>query len=196
MAGVWTADVEVDQDQLVDGRVTIEIEGVSWIGVSLRAEHDFSVGRYLVLGGAGGMTGLGNAQHYVAPTVMALVTDIMREAHEVLDPASDPTVLAMPYPQWHRVRANLGSQLQAVMPKGYRWRVTRAGLVRLDPISFAPDASDPGLRLETGRDPGASSVTYSVDEPVLTPGAAIDGKDAVHVVTTLDETRLEQEIFS
>ena len=194
--GVWFADIDVDSTEALTGAITIDIDGVEFVGAVWNGRSGIIGGRWVarIAGGAAGMGTVVEAKNYVGVNVRATVDDIMRNAGETLDASgSDSTTLARGLPRWHRMRGTAGNAMTAILDEAASsYRIQRDGTVKVGVESFTElDPGDDTLP-EVDTAPGQNSRVYGPLTPIVLPGVAIDGASVEYVWTQVTGGSLRQ----
>jgi len=183
--GVWTAHLEVDDDDgaALVGAVTITVGGVSFVGM---AEGAVEQGRFhaRVVGGKGGLKTALAPKYYYQTSARAIALDILRESGEELDLAeSDAVVLEQTLVRWARRQCDARAALSDLAAEldGF-WRLTRAGKVCLKRADRYEPLLAAGV-VEIERDAAGKVVTIAPDAPIARPGVML-GADKIAVVRT------------
>ena len=101
LAGVWSADLDVDTDEDVAGAVTVEVDGaVAFRGTVVDGGVTHGLWRGRIVGGAAGLRGTLPALAYLDATRADVVRDALAEAGETLSATSDS--LAAAVARFHR----------------------------------------------------------------------------------------------
>ena len=128
--GVWTADLTVDADSPATGAVTATLDGVDMPAHIQAAEVVAGMLKVRIVGGNGGAGKLAKPKHYKGPTVRHIITDLVRDAGEVLSPACTPAVLGTTLKAWTSLAVPTGALLQAlceVAGTNIAWRISYTG---------------------------------------------------------------------
>lgn len=191
--GPWTGRVEVDDEigaAFESGLVTVTTGLVTWVGTVRFGSIE--QGRYVaeIVGGQNKLETVIDAKSYYQTTLLSIVTDILAECGEVIDPESAANLTAL-VPHWVRAKGQARVALQAVCNEinGF-WRVTRAGLVLITASdTYAPIAD---LPVEEDRDPSKNTVVIAPDEPYARPGVSVGADRIVTALTQWDGGKLRQ----
>src|SRR5690554_802183 len=129
--GAWHADTASDGTTAFSGRVTVEIDGVEFVGTVIRS--GVNGGRVLsrIVGGAGGLSRQLPAKNYAAgPTVATVLGDILRESGESLAATAEAATTARALPKWHRSQDTTAAALVRLLDGVQAsWRVLRDGTI-------------------------------------------------------------------
>lgn len=165
--GVWTADLEVDTETPITGRVTVTLGALALVGTVLYGgitPGGAWSGR--VVGGAGGLArSIGATAHRNASLGEVLRT-ALTEAGETLSPTAID--LSAPVARWARLAgpaARTVEQVAAVV--GASWRVLADGSVWIGPETWADQTA-------------ADALTEHVD--VVTSSRALAGDSAAEIL--------------
>lgn len=183
--GVWNATVEADADAAISGKVTLVIDGVTWVGTMVKG--DLHAGRVSaqIVGGAGKLAKVLDVKHYRGGTLGSVVNDLMRETGETLSSTTDAKVRSFSVSRWTRPIGKASVTLKQVSDEmKLVWRVLRDGTVWLgnDTWTEAKAVHD-----EIDRTPGRDALLIAPDAPHVQPGQTFEGKRVARVVTTIQE---------
>ncbi len=135
LVGLWRVDADVDADEPLTGRVTIEGPGLTLSGTIVAADDYGGRIRVRIEAGAGRMAEVIGARFFRGATYRQVVEETLREVGEALD-ASPITGVA---PAWVRSKAPSAATVAAVASTlGLAWGATDAGLVTLFSPTWAP----------------------------------------------------------
>ena len=199
LVGVWTAEVELgtgDGLPAVGEAVRLEVLSAAGVGVAyqgtVRTSGEYEGrARLFIVGGAGGLGETVAAKPYAnSPTALHLVTDLVRDAGEVLSATVDADALSeRSVNTWLRAEGTGATGLQRIAEHfGYSWRVLRDGSVWVGSETWpAYSGADP---YELEQDRAADCGTYA-DGEELVPGETREGRKVYRVVHSVraDGTR-------
>ncbi len=173
--GAWHADLELDSDAALSGAVTLEEEGITFVGTVVRSGSFGGRTRARVVGGSGGLSKALPARNYASGVLKlsTVIGDILREAGETLSSTSDASILSAQLPKWHR-EAGLASHalVQAVDAAGAVWRVLRDGTIWVGAETW-PIVSPAHVLIDEDWCDGV--LTIAPDAPELLPGTTFLG---------------------
>jgi hypothetical protein len=182
--GVWTADLELDAAQTIEGPARIKIvEGQDLVGTVLAGDlvHGYVCAR--IVGGAGGLVKTATPRHYNNATVRTVLTDLARAAGETLSSAIAESLLGRSLRAWTVLARPIGEQLAALvgcgMPDGTAWRILPDGTLWVGTETW-PE-SDVAEWRELERQPREGRLLLGLDSPTLLPGTTL-GDDRVDYV--------------
>jgi hypothetical protein len=178
-SGVWHAEAALDAETPPSGSVTIEVEGVRWVGTVLRAREEHGQVRVKAVGGAGGLSTELPALNYVNTTAATVLADMFRAAGETLSGTSATGLDSFQLANWHRERSPASIALTALTTElGYRWRVLRDGTVWIGQQDW-PETTASVTELDSD---WAAGTFELVDALGLEPGSTYQGHQ-IHQVT-------------
>ena len=195
-SGAWVADLDVDTDTVMGGKVEIKIGALSLIGtIDPRFSGAFAMNTKLrVVAGNGKIdTGL-KAKDYANDLeikMQTVVADIVREAGEVLDSTySDPMRFGA-----HYVRQSAPASRLLRQMVGSSWWVDLDGVVRIGERAQAEIAEDYEV---LDFDPRTKIATVSTDNPAaIRIGSVLRGRLSnpivvlgINLLVDGDKTRL------
>jgi len=187
LAGIWTAEAELDADEVPLGRASIAIavedtSPVTFLGTVIESGAFEGRARAFIVGGAGGLRReLPPRQYRIAPPRI-IAAAILREAGEL---AGDLSALEglLPLPRWVRSRSTGAAALSVLCRRlGVGWRVLRDGSVRVGSEAWAPYAGAPFL---VEHDGASGRAVAAQDAPDIEPGVVLGGRrigGVVHAV--------------
>lgn len=192
LAGVWSADLDVDTDEDVAGAVTVEVDGaVAFRGTVVDGGVTHGLWRGRIVGGAAGLRGTLPALAYLDATRADVVRDALAEAGETLSATSDS--LATAIARFHRAEGAAARAIDATAAAlGYGWRVLADGTVWLGAETW-PDAPEADVTL-VDTDPRERSYALGGDVLGIRPGQLLQVQDeASAVFVRCGAVRLEVE---
>lgn len=191
--GVWTAEVDVDADKVLDEHVTIEVDGVRWIGTLVRGQLDNGRVHALVLGGAAALGVVLDAKFYLGAGMGVVLKDLMLETGETLSSSVTASVKNYAPDRWTRVQGT-GAQVMRVMADelGMAWRVGRDGTVWLGAETWPDVEVDYD---ETRRAASHGAVTIAPEAPLVAPGMTFQNAHVSLVTTRVTSGGVRQEIL-
>lgn len=162
-SGAWVADLDVDTDKTITGKVETRVGNLSMTGtVDPRFSGAFAMNTKLrVVAGNGKIDAVLKAKDYANDAsikAQTVVADIVREAGEILDPDYSDTMRFGPH--YARESAPASRLLRQMV--GSRWWVDLAGVVR---IGDRPRSEVPGDYEILDFDPRTKIATVSTDNP-------------------------------
>lgn len=174
--GTWVLDSVIDADAMpTASAITIEDEdGRKCVGTLIDGGAFGSRAHVVAVGGSGGLRTTVQAAHYVAATAQIVLAALLAEAKELLDPTSDPAVLATALPSWTRFGGKASDALTELTTRiGARWRVTPAGSVWVGSPTFAMPAEEEAVIIDARL--GHRSVLAAPSGLTLRPGLIQSG---------------------
>lgn len=164
-------------------RITLEHEGVSFVGTMVRGDQKRAVYQGRAVAGSGGLSATIPARSYGSPlgvTVKQIVTDILRECGESLSETVEDTVLERRVSRWTRTQGVASHALLKVADAvGMTWRVLRDGTIWMGAASY-PAADVEHMTLDEDWSDGAILVaTNDQGGPgplLLEPGTTFHGQ--------------------
>lgn len=167
LSGVWVADLDVDTDTELAGRVSITADEQTLSGTVVRGAVSHGLWHGRIVGGAAGLRAELTARAYRGAVLADVLADVLAEAGESADASSAALDIAAPL--WHRLAGTAADTVAAVArAAGLVWRVTTAGLVWLGAETW-PDAPDSDVTL-LATDPRRGVYTVSGDVLGILPG--------------------------
>ena len=180
-SGAWVADLDVDTDKTITGKVEVKIGNLSLVGtVDPRFSGAFAMNTKLrVVAGNGKIDAVLKAKDYANDAsikAQTVVDDIVREAGEALDPTYSDTMRFGPH--YARESAPAARLLRQMV--GDRWWVDLAGVVRIGDRSRTEVAGDYEI---LDFDPRTKIATVSTDNPeTIRIGSVLRGRLATPLV--------------
>lgn len=121
-------DAELDGEVTLTNPVTIDIDGVQFIGAAMEQGSHSGRTQAWIVGGAGGLSKELPVQHYVEPNAVTIIRDILNAAGEKLDAAH--AIPNRTLPSWERAKSLASHALVAICDKlGLVWRTTDTGTI-------------------------------------------------------------------
>lgn len=200
--GVWTAVVraqmgDTDVPALEDTQMSLDIEGVEWVGTVRRAALDFDTASIFIVGGSGKLGITGSVSDYVQPTVRTIVTGIFDESGDVVASTSDQSVLNARYLHFHKSALPRGTQLSSAIGAEAVWYTLRNGEVEFAaPDLFEAFAGNDEDFLEQRIDAPDRSIRYTADTPLLAPRITFEGRSLSYVETVVTPDSLQQVAYT
>lgn len=171
--GCWTATIETDSDEVLSGEVVIAHDsGREWRGAIVRGRVAQAVGRWLIVGGTGGLRTPLNAKPYQSATLDDVLIDVLNEVGEALSPEST-ALFAFGFPIWLRLPGPAHHAVAEVARvAGLAWRVRADGRVWLGADEFEPTETPTDFDL-MGEVSSAGRLMVAGDVLGLLPGTFI-----------------------
>jgi hypothetical protein len=186
----WTAEVELDGDAPLTGRVTLTLLGQDFVGSVVADPSDGlslsgDVGGYqrcLIVGGAGGLTNPIEPDEFAqGALVQTVLQRFMQAGGETLAADIAPDLLVQVLPQWSWSAGTVRDALSALCENlGVIWRVKQDGTIWIgtpEPIAVAPpEYIVADISPETGQ------ALWALNEVTVEPDQIIDGLTVRKVV--------------
>jgi hypothetical protein len=192
--GVWSAVVDVDSDVTVTGKVTLVIDGVTWVGIV--SKGDLHAGRFhgQIVGGVGKLATVLPAKYYLGVSLSVVLDDLMLGTGETLSSATDASVRSHSVARWARPQGKASAALKQLADEmGFAWRVLRDGTVWLGAEQWPTVTS---THDEIDRVPGRDSVTIAPDAPLVLPGSTFTDRRISRVTTVIKANEgLRQDVL-
>lgn len=193
--GAWVVDVEVDAEQALPARVTVDMgAGASFVGTVVRG--GIFQGRWVarIVGGKGGLSIDVGSRYYDAVPVKTVLSDLMRDSGEELDGTISQELLGRPLARWIRPSGHPQLALDDLANElGVTWRITRAGKVWLGAEKW-PELTAPAAEITPGPSTGTVSIAPA-EAALVRPGVTYLGKRVSLVTTTLQGGKLRQVVW-
>jgi hypothetical protein len=194
VTGAWSAELELDSEEKISGRVTIDIDGVAWFGTVTRGELESGRFHAQVVGGNGALGKELPAKHYLRARTLLHLTEVTAAGGEKLSKDTDARVLERATARYTRRRATIGASVaQIARESKANWRFLRDGTLWLGTDSW-PASSAKYDELERSH----TAMVVSVEEPLITVGTtlSIDGvaRKIITVVTRVNSSELTQAL--
>ncbi len=176
--GAWHARVSLVEGAAPAGRVVLEADGLALSGTVLAGRSGVFRGApsALIVGGAGGLSRQVPAKGYRAPLARQIAEDVLGTVGEVLSASSsDPNTLAVTFPHWVRLRAEMASiALELLCTQlGAAWRVVDDGSIALGPDTWST-SSWAGETISS--DESSARATLAGEDMSLRPGTILEGR--------------------
>lgn len=183
-SGAWVATLSVDAEKAPapGAAVVVKLAAQEFKGAVWRGGKPYGRAQVTVIGGAGKLAKVIDAQAYRNATVRILVSDALGAAGETLSPASDAALLGTMAKAWVRARARVSDVLTGLLaPLGATWRVRADGTVWVGPETW-PESKAKGVLIEEC--PEVGTRTYALDTFDLFGGETFDA----HKVSRVEHT--------
>lgn len=192
--GVWTAVVDVDSEEAISGKVTLTIDGISWVGTVVKGDVYAGRAHVQVVGGAGKLAKLLDAKYYRGVSLGSVVADLMRETGETLSSTTDQRVRGHIVSRWSRPKGKASVTLEQVADElGLVWRILRDGTVWIGSETWPEAKADHD---EIDRTPGRDALSIAPNAPHILPGVTFGGKKISRVTTAVHANEgLRQELL-
>jgi hypothetical protein len=180
--GVWSAVIDVDSDEAITGKVTLEIDTVTWVGTVMKG--DLHAGRFhaQVVGGAGKLATVLPAKYYLGAPMSVVLGDLMLGTGEELSIAVDDLVRTFSVARWARPQGKASAAIkQCADEMGLVWRVLRSGTIWLGAEKWVDHKPEYD---EIDRAPGRDSMLIAPTAPTLQPGVRFLTRNVSRVTTT------------
>jgi hypothetical protein len=173
--GVWSANLVVDQDTAVTGRVTVEIAGgLTLNGTASRSGVSDGCAVLRVLAGSAALSRPVPPKYFRLIPARQVLEHILRSVGEELAPSSDASLVRRQLQAHCQKRMSASAALSSLVEDlGGVWRALPDGTIWVGLESW-PAASSPGELLD--EQPHAQCSTYGADAPGLLPGTSVDGR--------------------
>jgi hypothetical protein len=189
--GIWIADVHMISQDIPDvgAPVVATLGAVPMLGTVAVAQLVNGVIDLRVVGGAGGLGNAANPKHYHAPLVSHVLTDLIRDAGEVLSNDCTPEIIGTPLEAWTTLGLPTGTILAALCAiMDCNWRMMADGTTWLGTETWPDCPSD--FRSITTDGANAAQVV-GTDGPAVWPGTLLGGRQVDFVTHDLDHNRTQ-----
>lgn len=191
--GIWTCELDADNETALTGDITLTIDDVAWHGTVLRG--DVEAGHYhaWVVGGKYGLAKQVSAKHYLSAAGRLILRELLEACGETLAATTDAAVLTKVFPRWSRAKGTAGSALaQFAADSGVSWRVLRDGTVWLG-LETWPESKVTYDELEYM--PARGAIDIAPEQPTVKPGEHFDGGNIALVTTNVGPDGTRQTIL-
>lgn len=171
--GVWSADLVVDGDEPLSGRVTLSTEaGTTFVGTAARAEPDDGTLRVRLIGGGGGMGKSPPAKSFRQVPLSTVLADTLSAVGETLSPSSDSSATASRVDTYQRMQRPASHTLgEWAGLRGLAWRVLLDGTVWLGAQTRTPFKAEARV---LKRDGTKRSLLVATEDLALGPEHSLD----------------------
>lgn len=192
LIGYWTATVEVDSEAAITGAVSMEIDGVTWVGTVMSGDSYAGRAHAQIVGGAGKLATELDAKYYLGVPLAVVLSDLSAGTGEKLSATIDSAVRNHSVARWSRPQGKASLALKQVADEvSASYRALRDGTLWLGAETWPTVAPKYD---EIDKQPGRGSMTIAPDSPTVAPGTAFAGKRVSRVTTTLSPEGLRQDI--
>jgi hypothetical protein len=189
LTGAWIGSFVADHDEDLTGSVTVELDGVEFVGTVRDSQVDNGKVTVRLVGGGGSLSKEADAgeiasKSYQGVSLATVLADIVSAAGETL--ASDATSLATTRVRnWQRSRGPYRRALEAVVTKaGLSWRVRRDGTLWLGTEPW-PAVDEEGISEVEGT--AADGFFGLRDAIAVRPGVTYQGNRIRQVTHSVDK---------
>jgi hypothetical protein len=193
--GAWHADLSVDSDKALTGKVALSLNGFALSGFVHRGGVLADTAILRVVGGLGGLPRAIEAKAFRGTPVRTPLAYILQTAGETLSPRSDNGVLSTQLPVWVLQNGICAEALAMLVAQvdGAIWRVLPDGTVWVG-LETWPASKLTDYDLLT-TDPAAGKVLISADVPSVVPGTVFEGLKVSYVQHVIGEDALRTEVW-
>lgn len=180
LQGAPVGTFEIDSpDAEISGQVDLELPGTTFKVTVVSGGPSEGKNRVRVVGGAGGLRTVLEAQHYYQATVRMVVDAGLQAGGERLSVLSDQGALNQTIRDFMRFNESLGLLLDSVAKTtGLLWRVQADGTVLLAWPTWEPSEPEHALLHE---DPVDRILTISSEDALVQPGTTFLGRRVLAV---------------
>ena len=180
LQGAPVGTFEIDSpEEALSGQVDLELPGTTFKVAVIAGGPSEGTNRVRVVGGAGGLRTVLEAQHYYQATVRMVVDAGLQAGGERLSLLSDQGALNQTIRDFMRFNESLGLLLDAVArTTGLLWRVQADGTVLLASPTWETVEPEHALLRE---DPAELTMLISSEDGLVQPGTTFLGKRVLAV---------------
>jgi hypothetical protein len=191
--GNWTADVDIESEDPIEGEVFSLVSTVPFAGAVVRGSVDGGKWSGRIEGGRGNMHKSIRARAYTRATVGMVLADIAIDAKEKLSHTIAPGVLSRPLASWTRVEGTTQRAVADLAEKlEVNWRITRTGEIWIGQELYQPVIGLEYKQLSQGAN---DSAIIAPQSPGVSPGNLFNTRQVGDVITSLTADALEQTIM-
>jgi hypothetical protein len=194
--GVWSAQIEIDSEEELSGKVALSTENgeITWNGTITRGSTFLGRASYFLLGGAGTLQHAVTAKFYEGSPLRLPVQDLLVAVGELLSPLSDQEALSFLLSKWGSIERSAGSLLTLLcgVVDGLLWRVLRSGEVWVGKDTYPEFSGDYVLIDENTI---SHTADIDLDFPSLQPGVTLEDKKVSRVVYELTDNKLITKVW-
>lgn len=193
-AGVWHADLAVETDELLDGRVEVVLSGATFVGAVREGGATIGAWGGRLSGGAGGLRETVPAKQYREVPISVPLGDILSASGEQLSRSADKSVTSRQLRAWVMRAGGAGEALAALM-KGAEsgWRVLPDGTLWVGTETWKPISGDFEVLVDDPRERKVVLAAESLGD--LVPGRALFGKHVSYVTHQLLNNALRTTVL-
>lgn len=190
--GVWTADVQLQGGDRLDGKVVLALNGKQqYAGTVFRAASSNDSVPMRIIGGAGALRAVLPPRTYQSVPLSTVLADL----GESLSATIDSAVLSIRLDKWVRPRGQAAQGLQAVLSalNVEAWRVLPDGSLWLGKEAW-PTVNVPYQLVDEGPTRGTATV-WTDDVPTIFPGVVVDGRRVSRLEYEFNADRLRSHLW-
>jgi hypothetical protein len=184
--GAWHADMRVDTEEALSGRVDLVIDDGfrTFKGTAVRSIEFAASGQARVVAGAGGLGISATPKHYNESSLRIVIGDLLRTAGETLSSTSSSAVLATSLPAWTTPALPVGAVIAALMQAWAptaAWRMLADGTFWVGTEGWLESDIDPAtyeIMEEAGEE---AAMHVEMDRPEVNPGDTFEGRRVSYV---------------
>lgn len=191
LLGAWHADAHLDASTAPTGRVTLDVDGVQFVGSVFRSGVQAGRVHVRMVGGGGGLQRTLPGRFYVGLTARQPLLDALSEAGETLAATAEAAPLAFALGRWERQEGPAAHALTALARVvGATWRMLRDGTVWLGTDTW-PTATVEHVLLDEDWTNGV--ITVAPTTVALLPGVTFRDRRIAEVVHSVSAAGVRTE---
>lgn len=180
--GAWYADLVIDRQQALSGKVEIKIGATTLVGTVSRGSLHAGVMRARIVAGVDGLRKTAKAKHYTNPSVRNVLSALSRDSGETISSTADSSILETAFAHWTTLAHATGFALRILLDavgSDVSWRHLPDGTIWIGRETWP--ASGIKNFVEISETPEQAVLELGLEEPVLMAGKTINGRKADYV---------------
>ncbi len=182
--GAWTADLVIDSQETVSGKVEIRIgKDLRLVGTVSRAEVYQGLTHAIIVAGANGLRVDVKPRHYTTPTLRKVLGDVLADVGEVLSSSSDVAVLNTQFEHWTTIAMPAGQAIRCLVERAgddISWRHRPDGTMWVGRETWPPSAVQDFSEAD-GASPQSDVWKVTLLSPEVLPGTTLGDRRVDHV---------------
>lgn len=195
LVGAWLGRFTVlgDDTSAIAGPATVAFGDTNLSGFATVGIDEGQRVTVEVVGGAGGLGAPVTPQHYLAPSVQAVLQSVLGAGGEALSGTSDASVTTPQLTQWTTIAGQVTDALKsALAASGASWRVLSDGTVWVGQETWPTSSAGHTLEEE---DPTQSIFRIAIDGADVLPGVTFRSQKVTEARYYLDDRAIRADII-
>jgi hypothetical protein len=176
--GAWHADIAVDNDESLSGKVEIRVGDAGTLkGTVSRASVYRGMLRVRVVAGGDGLRKDAVPQHFTTPTIGVVLAALAKGVGEAVSPTASASVTGVQLEHWTTLAMPAGEAISLLLeraPAGTVWRLLPDGTIWAGAETWPDAALDEAI--EVAERPEDAVVDLGLLSPWVLPGTSVNGR--------------------